>query len=198
MTQSRKTVIERYVVACAALGSRAAQEELVKRYHKRFLRHAYRLLGNAEQAREAVQDGWLEILRGLAGLRDEAAFAAWAFRIVTRKCARHISAARRDRAARQALIDASDGVGDDQRRIELAADRVPVRTALMRLPAGQRAAVALFYLEEMRVAEVAVALDIPVGTVKSRLLNARRKLRVALDAPDEEGEDLEQTRQADQ
>jgi RNA polymerase sigma-70 factor (ECF subfamily) len=48
------------------------------------------------------------------------------------------------------------------------------------LPAEQQAAVALFYLEEMSVAEVAVALDVPAGTVKTRLMHARRKLRAAL------------------
>jgi RNA polymerase sigma factor (sigma-70 family) len=49
------------------------------------------------------------------------------------------------------------------------------------LPPEQRSALALFHLEEMSVAEVAVALDVPLGTVKTRLLHARRKLREALE-----------------
>jgi RNA polymerase sigma-70 factor (ECF subfamily) len=52
--------------------------------------------------------------------------------------------------------------------------------AVRALPADQRAAIALFHFEELSVAEVAVALDVPAGTVKSRLMHARRKLRVAL------------------
>ena len=47
--------------------------------------------------------------------------------------------------------------------------------------AGARAAIALFYLEDMSVAEMAVALDVPAGTVKTRLMHARRKLRAALE-----------------
>lgn len=55
-----------------------------------------------------------------------------------------------------------------------------VRAAVRALPAGQRAAVGLFYFEEMSVAEVAVALDVPAGTVKTRLMHARRALRATL------------------
>lgn len=56
-----------------------------------------------------------------------------------------------------------------------------MRSAMRELPAEQRAAIALFHLEELSVAEVAVALDVPVGTVKTRLMNARRRLRAALE-----------------
>jgi DNA-directed RNA polymerase specialized sigma24 family protein len=52
---------------------------------------------------------------------------------------------------------------------------------MVALPAGQRAAIALFHIEDMSVAEVAVALDVPAGTVKTRLMNARAKLRAAFE-----------------
>lgn len=64
---------------------------------------------------------------------------------------------------------------------ELAADRKPIGKALAKLSPEHQAAIALFYLEGMTVAEVAVALDIPLGTVKSRLMHARGKLRAALE-----------------
>jgi len=193
VAQNPKRIVETYLVACARLGDRAAREQLVARYHGKFLRHAYRLLGEAEQAKDVVQDGWLEILRGLPRLRDDAAFPAWAFRIMTRKCAKHIAGLQRRRAALKAVSNEPAPNDDSRRDCELLADRGPVRAALDKLPAGHRAAVALFYLEEMSVAEVAVALEIPVGTVKSRLMNARQKLRAALS-----GDDDEQTRQDDQ
>ncbi len=56
-----------------------------------------------------------------------------------------------------------------------------MRRAIKTLPPEQQAAIALFYLEDMSVAEVAVALDVPAGTVKTRLMHARRKLRDALE-----------------
>ena len=181
MVQSSKRIVGEYLVACARLGDSTAQEQLVGRFQNRFLRHAYRLLGDTEQARDAVQDGWLDILRGLPRLRDDGAFPAWAFRIVTRNCAKQIVRLQKTRKTLDALSAEQSPtlLGADD--IERAADRNPVHRALARLPTEQRAAVALFYLEDMSVAEVAVALDIPVGTVKSRLMNARKKLRAALE-----------------
>jgi DNA-directed RNA polymerase specialized sigma24 family protein len=76
LTQTKKRIVDEYLVACARLGDHAAQEKLVMRYQKQYLAHAYRLLGNAEQARDAVQEGWLDILRGLPGLRDDKVFQA--------------------------------------------------------------------------------------------------------------------------
>ena len=61
---------------------------LVEAWQPRLVGHAWRLTGDTEMAREAVQDGWVEILRGLSALRDEMAFPAWALRIVTRRCRR--------------------------------------------------------------------------------------------------------------
>ena len=55
-----------------------------------------------------------------------------------------------------------------------------LRAAIRALPAEQRTAIALYHFEELSVAEVAVALDVPAGTVKTRLMHARRKLRAAL------------------
>ena len=77
--------------------------------------------------------------------------------------------------------------------VEQTDGRKPLHEALAKLPAAHRAAIGLFYLEEMSVAEVAVALETPVGTVKTRLMNARKKLRAEL-----EGENHGQSRQIDQ
>jgi RNA polymerase sigma-70 factor (ECF subfamily) len=68
--------------------------------------------------------------------------------------------------------------------IEQVLDHKILRKALAKLPDEQRVAIGLFYLEEMSVAEVAVALEIPVGTVKTRLMHARKKLRAALEGDD--------------
>ena len=64
---------------------------------------------------------------------------------------------------------------------DCAIDSARLRSAIAQLPPEQRSAIALFHLEEMSVAEVAVALDVHIGTVKTRLMHARRKLRGALE-----------------
>lgn len=171
-------LLDTYLVASARVGDRKAFALLVQRWNGRLLAHAWRLLGDAEQARDAVQDGWGEVVKGLPRLADAEAFPAWAYRIVSRRAARLIGRLRRERRLSEALdreVEAApaemDGGGADSTRL---------RRAIAALPAEQRAAIALFYLEELSVAEVAVALDVPAGTVKTRLMNARAKLRAVM------------------
>lgn len=170
--------LEAYLAAAARTGDRAAAERLARLAGPRLLAHAARLLGEAEATRDVVQEAWAEILRGLPSLREEGAFLPWALRIVSRRAARWIRSRQRDRrlAADWAAEAEPSAPAPDTGTLD--AERV--RAALDRLPPGQKAAVALFYLEEMSVAEVAVALDVPPGTVKTRLMHARDRLRALL------------------
>lgn len=173
-------ILDDYLVAAARTGDRKAFAMLARRWHGRLVAHAWRLIGDREAARDAAQAGWVEIVRGLHGLKDDRAFAAWAYRLVSRRCARQVDTAIRDRALDGALAAAPEqgqAAGDDL-------DRAGLRRAIAALPPDQKSAIALFYLEEMSVAEVAVALNVPAGTVKSRLMHARRKLRAALEGED--------------
>lgn len=182
--RGKEAILEEYLVAAARLGDADATHRLVALRGPRMLRHAWRLVGNGEDARDVVQDAWVEILRGLPGLRDDRAFAAWAYRIVTRRAAKTVSAkARRRRVEHEAAVEADTTVEEAG---GAAADAVAVRKAIQALPPAHGAAIALFYLEDMSVAEVAVALDIPPGTVKTRLMHARSKLNEALKGNDDE------------
>lgn len=151
------------------------------RWQPRLLAHAWRLLREPEPARDAVQAAWLEIVRGLKGLRDPAAFPAWAYRIVTRRCASHVGTRVRDRAlAADAAREIEAAVAPVAPQ-EVADEEARVRAAVRALPPDQRAAIALHHFEGLSVAETAVALDAPAGTVKTRLMHARRKLKAALE-----------------
>ena len=171
-------VLDLYLLASVRAGDAKAFELLARRWQKKLLAHAWRLLGgDVEGARDAVQEGWVEIVKGLSRLRDDRAFPAWAFRIVSRRCARQIGTAVRDR-----LIVADTAVMEtDQPSLEATGDEERLRAAVRALPTDQRAAIALFHFEDMSIAEVAVALDVPAGTVKTRLMHARRKLRATLE-----------------
>jgi RNA polymerase sigma-70 factor (ECF subfamily) len=129
-----------------------------------------------EAAGDTAQEAWAEIVRGLGGLADISAFPAWAYRIVSRRCAKAIGRNVRDRRAAEALAAEPEESGEAP-----TSDRHRLRQAIDALPAEQRSAIALFYLEDMSVAEVAVALNVPAGTVKTRLMHARHKLRAALE-----------------
>jgi RNA polymerase sigma-70 factor (ECF subfamily) len=174
--REEERILNAYLVASARIGDRRALASLVGRWNGKLLAHAARLLRDREGARDAVQEGWAEMLRGLHRLRDDAAFPAWAYRIVSRRCARQVARRRGEERIRsefaaelpdEDLGSAPDGV-------------LALRRAIKELSSDQQAAIALYYLEDMSVAEVAVALDVAAGTVKTRLMHARRKLRIAL------------------
>lgn len=170
-------ILDEYLVVSAKGGDRSAFAHLVRRWQKKLMAHAWRLTGDQEAAQDAVQTGWGEIVRGLSRLQDERAFPAWAYRIVSRACARQIDRKVRQRDLTEALArEPAPEPPDGDAGLE--GDRL--RAAIRALSPEHRAAVALFHFEEMSVAEVAVALDVPAGTIKTRLMHARRKLRVAL------------------
>ena len=177
MAAARARILDEYLVVSARAGDRRAFDLLARRWHPKLVAHAWRLTGDGEIAREAAQEGWIEIVRGLAGLRDERAFPAWAYRIVSRRCAAQIRRVQARRALGTAIAAEPDaGPSEDH-----GDDLLRLRAAVRALPESQRAAVALFHFEDMSVAETAVALDVPVGTVKTRLMHARHALRVALE-----------------
>ena len=171
-------IFDDYLVAGARAGDRRAFELLARRWQGKLLAHAWRLLGDREAARDAVQSAWGEIVRGIGRLADERAFAAWAFRIVSRRCARHIGDSVKSRALADALEREPPPEPDES---AAASDVDRLRAAIRTLPPEQRSAIALFHFEGLSVAETAVALNVPAGTVKTRLMHARRKLRATLE-----------------
>lgn len=174
-------------VLAAQTGDRAAFARLADGWQARYMAHARRLTGDRDLARDAVQDAWVDIVRGLPRLRDPRAFPAWSFRIVTRKCAQVIGRIQRRRRTAETLKAETVAEPAQTPLAETRADLAAVTTAIAGLPAPQRAAMALHYLDGFSVTEIAVALGIPSGTVKTRLMHARRRIRAALE-PDKQGD----------
>lgn len=177
-TTTKERILDEYLVAAARLGDRHALGLLVQRWNQKLLAHAWRLLADDESAKEAVQEAWAEIVWSISKINDARAFPAWAYRIVSRRCAKLI---RRDQRRRQLERAMSTEPAVQTSEADTAMEIEKLRAAIRALPAGDRAAVALFHLEELSIAEVATALDIPAGTVKSRLMHARHKLRAILE-----------------
>ncbi len=170
---------EELLVLRAQGRDREALGALVDLWQPRLLRHALRLTGAADAAAEVVQETWLAIVRGLRGLDDPARFRAWAYRIVGNKAADWVRRTARRRADSVALEadPPAPGPPDAPPGDEIAA----LRRALGELPPEQRAVLAMFYLDEMPLGEIAAATGVPLGTVKSRLHHARGHLKRILE-----------------
>lgn len=174
-------IYDEFLVTACATGDRAALDRLVARWQPRLLRHAWRVLGDPERARDVVQEAWMEILRGIGRLDDVAAFPAWSYRIVSRRCYRALGRRAREPFEPEEAGLAVEPAAPGHASAEFASDMRKVMAAVAALPPPQRAALALFHLEGMGEAEIAVALDVPPGTVKTRLMHARRKVREQLE-----------------
>lgn len=163
------------LVVMAQSGDRKAAERLAARWHPRLARTARRLLGDGDAALSAAQDSWVAILRGLHALRDPARFAPWAFAIVDRRCADFVRQAVRQRSHFSEIVEAPEQAVESD-----ADDRLALRQAFAALPADQRLAAHLFFVEGLTLAEIAETQGVPIGTAKSRLFHARRQLKAAL------------------
>ncbi len=163
-------------------GDRGALDELVNRWQGRFFRHACRLTANPDSARDAVQEAWIAIVRGLRRLDDPARFGPWAYRILSNKCVDWVRKQSSKRRLDKSLVEQQrpeDTVVEQHPEVD-EAKRTVVR-ALRELSPGQQGLLSLFYQDGFAVSEIAEILEIPVGTVKSRLFHARNALKKALE-----------------
>ena len=136
------------------------------------------ILRDTDLAEDATQDALVRAWRDLPTLRDVERFDAWLYRLLVRSCT---DLARRRRRWRTELTVVSREPAEPDRASELA-DRDELERGLRRLNDAQRSILVLTYFVGLPLREVADALDIPVGTAKSRLHYALEALRAALAA----------------
>jgi RNA polymerase sigma factor (sigma-70 family) len=164
----------------ASAGDLAALNVLLVTVRPEVLRLCSRLLPNREDAEEACQDTLLAVARGLPRFEGRSAFRTWMFRLATNRAR---SAYRRNRA--DAHTDRDDGLADvaDLRRTSVVATtRVDLLEALGQLRPELAEALALRDVVGLSYGEIAALHQVPEGTVKSRLHQARRELRKRLTA----------------
>ena len=178
---------EREIVAALTRGTPAARDRALGEFAALVRRPlaslCLRMTGEPHAAEDAVQETFVQLLRGIDSFRGEARLSTWLFRIALRASSR--IRARHGRDAADALVDVGGDPGDDPaRRAAMADERRRVLGAIARLPVAQRSVVALSAIQELPRAEVATILGIPVGTVDSRLHAARERLRELLTVGD--------------
>lgn len=179
MRTGRESIEDQLLVMAAQGGDADSLGELARRWHHRHWLHARNLLGNADDARDVCQDAWLSICRGIRRLTDPAAFPAWAYRIVTNKAADFIRRRQSQRNRDAAVASEMESSANANPDANDATERI--QQGMLALAADERALLSLFYLDDLSTAEVAEVLGIPRGTVKSRMHQARNRLRQILE-----------------
>lgn len=156
-------------------GDDVAFGELVERYKHLVYGMVWRLTSDRSRTEDLAQEVFLKIYRGLPYFRGEARLSTWIFRIVSNVCAQ-------DRAQRRAETS-TDSIRDPGVADAAFADlelRDRLDKAIVQLPENYRLLIAAHYLEGVQYEALAEALDIPIGTVKTHLYRAKRRLRELL------------------
>lgn len=171
--------MDQNLVVRAQHGDQRAFESLTIACHPHLFRLAHGILGNPQLAEDATQQACVDIWRDIRRLRDPARFEGWSYRILVRCCYRE--AKRRPRWLPEAAIEPADEPRTVD-AIDAVLDRDQLERGFQRLPVEQRAVIVMHYLLDMTLEQVAGTLDIPTGTVYSRLSRAMTAMRAALES----------------
>jgi RNA polymerase sigma-70 factor (ECF subfamily) len=177
--------VERELIRKCAGGDARYYEPLVRAYEPAGLRFAVGMMGNAEDAQDALQDAFVKAWQNLARFDPSRPFQPWFFQILRNQC-RDMLRSRKSRFRVEVLDDglperASDPETGPERQRERRAARELLWRALERIGDEHREILILKELHDLPYGEIATVLDIPEGTVASRLYHARRALKDALD-----------------
>jgi RNA polymerase sigma-70 factor (ECF subfamily) len=191
---TREREIDRKLIERIVAGDRAAFREIYDRYHTRAYAIALGVVKNPQDARDVVQEAFIKVHRYLQNFQGSSSFYTWLYRIVMNLSIDHIRRTKRkknvdydDRIQRADDEIAGDGAilprllegnpGKSALRKELA---VALEHALDQLPEHHRAVILLREIEGMSYEEMSETLEVPKGTIMSRLFHARRKMQQSL------------------
>ena len=171
--------MDRELVERAQQGDESAYAALALRISDRLYATAHHVLRDTGRAEDAAQQAMIDIWRMLPQLKDPDRFEAWAYRIVVR-AAYAEAGGQRSWGLRAAAVTADRTFAPDH--TSRVADRDQLERGFQRLPVDHRAVVVLKHYAGFSNPEIAEALDIPEGTVRSRLHYSLKTLRAALEA----------------
>ncbi len=178
------------LVSRAQTGDQSAYNALVRKHEERAYKFAFRLTRDPEEAADVVAEAFIRVYNALPNFKGNSTFTTWLYRILT-NC--FLDMKKKDKSKHNVSLDASlqteesevhrqleDPKASPQKDFEKVERERRMQRAVHRLPEYQRALVVMYHAEQMSYDEIAAALDLPVGTVKSRLNRARLTLRELL------------------
>jgi len=162
------------VIRCQA-GDPAAFEELVARCHTGLRAFLHKMLNNQHNVDDVAQDVWLEAYRNLKKLNDPGAFRAWLYRAARNRA---FLLLRRHRTIE--FIEGVEPVAGEEEPDFTVADAEAVHTALDQLGPEHREVLLLRFMQELSYEEIAAVVGCQIGTVRSRIHNAKRQMRILM------------------
>jgi RNA polymerase sigma-70 factor (ECF subfamily) len=171
-------------------GDHSAFDALIQKHQARAYQYAYRLARDSEEASDVVAEAFVRVYKALCNFKGESAFTTWLYRILT-NCYLDMRKKEKSRPATslEAALHTEDGelerqIEDPSRTPHQEAERNErertIDGAVQRLPEYQRAMIMMYHVEMLSYEEIAQSLQLPIGTVKSRLNRARLSLRELL------------------
>jgi RNA polymerase sigma-70 factor (ECF subfamily) len=193
---SRTTLVsaddQRLIAECLR-GHTAAFGELVHRYQDRLYNTVYRLLANAEDAQDVVQDAFIHAYQSLNSFKGDSRFFTWLYRIAVNTA---ISWKRKQRVVLRLQLEHDKGLAMEPadpsevhqpgRALEQAEEERRIQTALNQVSPEHRAVLILKDMEGQKYEAMAEILRVPIGTIRSRLHRARLELREVLEQMEKE------------
>lgn len=169
-------IIEEWLVINCQAGDRKAFELLVKRWNPKMLGRVYHTTKDAAATQDIVQEAWITIIKKMKTLRDPGAFQGWSLRIATRMAIDWIRANQVNRK-REGVRKAAQAEFAEQHSHPSEEAIDILRRTIEELPKEQKLVIRLFYQENLSIQTISGLLDLPHGTVKSRLFRGREYLK---------------------
>lgn len=179
------------LIAQAKAGDPSAFEQLVLENQNRVYSLALRMLGDPQDAQDAAQEAFLNAWRALPTFKGESSFSTWVYRLTSNACIDHLRRQKRRRELEAVSLTGEEGErdwepadhqADPALQIERSMAREAVEEGLKSLPDHQREILVMRELSGLSYQEIGAALELDLGTVKSRIARARLALKKILTA----------------
>jgi len=177
--RDKQTIYYELLLMRCRRGQKEALEELVRAWEKRLFYYIRRLVADEQAAWQILQETWVKVLRGIAKLQQPGKLPAWLYSIARNTALSHL----RTEYANRAMLEHEKLQGPIENDLEHPSfdDAEQVHYGLGQLSLPHREILTLFFLQDLSTEEIAAVLNIPAGTVKSRLHYAKRALRTVLE-----------------
>jgi RNA polymerase sigma-70 factor (ECF subfamily) len=174
MRSEKETIHYELLIFRCNRNDNEAWSELIRLWEHPLYYYIRRIVDTEQDAKDSLQMTWMKVFRNLRTLRDVRAFPAWIYRLARNAAYSHI---RKEKTGFQVIEnDVDDQTGPDLSNFCSVENALTVHQCLQRIPIIYREVLSLFFLDDLSLSEMSEVLDIPLGTVKSRLFKAKQIL----------------------